>query len=529
MNIKTNFKDLLNAYISNDYDPSKAGLFQLGLMYFYGKTYPQDLSKAIKLITEAAKVFPPAYTFLGMAYINGDEVPLNEKKGLKYLEKAVNLNDNEALLQLSTIYLHGNIVTQNINKAILLLNKAVDNNYPDAMLHLGVLYLGTPFLDPDYDKAHLYLERASNLGNPNANAFLGLMYENGDGVVQDKRKALKYYLRATSKNSSIAHYFLAKMYLDDDFIKKNLDDAVSHLEMASEAGHIEAISLLADLYLDKVLPVYNPDKAVHLLQELIYEGEPIGLYRIGILLVEGLHIKQNIKLGLKYLRGAILPDAYIYLGNLYNSGIYTNKNTSLALSFFLKGVELGSIECMCGAAEVMMTEDIEGNFLSLIKLAAKLGSSEALYLYGMCYYYGKGVTRNLNKAIDFFEKASIDNNIRGTRMLGESFMTGSHDDLNKAISILNKAVVLGDNASPSLLGDIFSNKDYGVYDLEKSKEYYEIGVKRGYADAYYGLSNLIIHDDFETALNLIKTGIKNGSVLAKKAFLEMKQNDSKNH
>src|SRR5690554_6079929 len=97
-----NYKELLNRYIKHDSSPD--GLFQLALMHFYGNHYPQDLDKTIAIINEIGPNYPQAYTFLGLAYLYGEEIEKDINKGIDYLERAAKNGNSDAIILLSNIY-----------------------------------------------------------------------------------------------------------------------------------------------------------------------------------------------------------------------------------------------------------------------------------------------------------------------------------------------------------------------------------------------------------------------------------------
>lgn len=518
--MNTKFKDILNAYIKSD-PKQTVGLFQLGLMYLYGTKYPQDINKGLNLINEAGKEYPTAYTFLGLLYLENEFVEKDVTKAIKYLEKASKLNDDKALINLSNIYLTPEFNLYNPRKAMNLLKKAALLNSPEALLHLGVMYLGNSKLPSDYEEAYNLINKSSKLGNANANAFLGLMYENGYHFPVDNKKALKYYLKATSGNSSIAHLFLGRLYLKGEIVRENTLEAINHLTLAAEFGHVEAINLLIDIYLDSEKNYYSPEKGLVYLEQLISYSEPYGLYLKGKFLIEGKYYKQNIKQGLKYIRQAKTAEAYIYLGNLYTQGFYVNHNNNLALLYYLKGSEMGSSKCMVLAAEVIINEKINIDFIRLIKLGMKLKNPDAYYLMAQCYRDGKGVSKNLNKTFEYAKQAALLNSPKGLRLLGSCFLIamGTRKDLEQAILYLKQADDLNDEIAPFIIGKLYWHNDTPLYNLNLAKAYFTKAANRRYGDAYYFLS--LIDEDNER--ELLKQGFNLGSPLCRYELLKIKK------
>ena len=147
--------------------------------YLYGNG--KDIDAAVKLFQQLEKKkVAVASTMIAICYSDKDWKKANEKKAVKYLEKAVETGDALACYELGKRYKEGNGVEANKTKAIDL------------------------------------MEKADNLGNAKAMAELGDMYYNGKLVGKDVTKAIQYYFKGFTNGYLSAN---GAKILSDSFAK----------------------------------------------------------------------------------------------------------------------------------------------------------------------------------------------------------------------------------------------------------------------------------------------------------------------
>lgn len=515
--MKKNYIELLHRFI--DLAPkNNIGTFQLGLMHFYH----QDPKKGINIIKKVAHSYPYAYTFLGMAYLDGEIVKKDSSKAISYLKKGRQGGDSEALVQLSNLYLNNDILPIDLNKAIRLLNEAIKQNHSGAMFNLGVLYLGHKDLECNYQKAYHLFKRSSESGNINATTFIGLMYENGYYVQKNDIEAFKYYLKGTSGQSPIAHFFLGRFYEEGRLTKENLDEAVEHYEIASSYGHFEATHKLIDIYFDKQKKIYNPIYGKLYLHKLLSKKDSYAFYKYGKFLLNGKHYPQNTKEGLKYLRKSNTPEGFELLGMIYSTNTFANKNYQVSLNYFLKASTLGNTNAIYKAAEIIINNQINVDFISLIESAIKLGNDKIKYLYGKCYHYGWGVKIDLEYAYDLYKKSKSP---QGYRAAGLCCLKGigTERNIKRAIYYLNKSITNNDKVSPLILGKLYLFGEEIKNDIKKGIKFLTIAANRKSAEANYLLSTLFIEREIDKAMLFLKRAIQLGSNDAKILYKKIKE------
>lgn len=104
------------------------------------------------------------------------------------------MSDNDSpeyLYNTSIAYITGDGVPQDSKKGAELLEVASDMGYMPATRDLGILYLNGDGVTPDAKKAYELISKAAAKMDPNAIYHLALMYENGTGVDRNLYQALK--------------------------------------------------------------------------------------------------------------------------------------------------------------------------------------------------------------------------------------------------------------------------------------------------------------------------------------------------
>ena len=146
--------------------------YRIGLMYEYGKGYPQDKAQGIAWFKKSAgQNHAAAQTELGIIYAIGDGVAQDNKLAVEWFRKAAPL---------------GNATAQ---------------------YNLGLLYAKGQGVKLDNAQAIAWWRKAAAQGMTVAQFKLGVAYENGEGVTRDAVLALaNYAIAARSGNSEYAEY-----------------------------------------------------------------------------------------------------------------------------------------------------------------------------------------------------------------------------------------------------------------------------------------------------------------------------------
>jgi hypothetical protein len=124
--------------------------YRIGLMYNYGKGYPQDRKQGVAWLRKSAtQGHIAAQQELGVIYVNGEGVPKNDKEAVSWFRKAA------------------------------------DQGNPAAQYNLGLMYAKGAGLPLDNAQAIAWFRKSATQGFQIAQFKLGVAYENGQGVPKD--------------------------------------------------------------------------------------------------------------------------------------------------------------------------------------------------------------------------------------------------------------------------------------------------------------------------------------------------------
>ncbi|MBU3010709.1 sel1 repeat family protein, partial [Polaribacter vadi] len=176
-----------------------------------------------------------ANTLLGKIYLYAEQgranIERNPKKGIKFLEKGLNLGDSDAGLELAEVYYLGDEVKQNLKTA---------ENYWTKSWSMGNIQAGFELANFYFDERNNKIEKAikiyeelikrnENIGN--CYSKLSRIYEYGiGGINPDSEKSMLYLEKGAEVFDIYCCPTLALKYYRGDNIEKNSKKAISLLK-----------------------------------------------------------------------------------------------------------------------------------------------------------------------------------------------------------------------------------------------------------------------------------------------------------
>jgi len=140
-----------------------------------------------------------AELIVGLKYLDGDGVPVNEAEAAKWLQKAADAGEPVAQYRLGTLYERGRGVPADPAKATRWYLSAANQGSRKAMHNLAVAYAEGSGVKKDYAEASRWFMRAANLGLSDSQFNLAVLYERGLGVPQNLVDAYKWYAIAAAQ------------------------------------------------------------------------------------------------------------------------------------------------------------------------------------------------------------------------------------------------------------------------------------------------------------------------------------------
>jgi TPR repeat protein len=122
---------------------------------------------------------------------------------------------------------------------------------------------------------------------------------------------------------------------------------------------------------------------------------------------------------------------------------------------------------------------------------ARNGDNVSQYYIGHCYYYGKYVEQNYDKAFEWYSKSSEGGNIKATFILGLCYYTGTgvKIDEKKAFELYLKSAKGGYRLALLTVGQCYFN-GYGISkDESKAFEWYLKAAEKGSSYSQYIIAN----------------------------------------
>lgn len=230
------------------------------------------------------------------------------------------------------------------------------------------------------------------------------------------------------------------------------------------------------------------------LMEKATNGDAEAAYRLGNYYCAGMGVTYNIDKALKWYTKASdagYAPATVELGRLYYNGQGVTKNYTKAFTLW------SSVASKNLHAKYLMAtcyEDGEGTVKNLpkakalykelvdpLEMAAMKGDPTAQAILYDMYYYGQGVTKNIQEAISWAEKGALGGSARAASAMCYAYATGEgvtkSSSKEKQYGLL--AATLGNTVAMYNLGLWYDNN----YNHASAFEWYLKAAERGFSDA----------------------------------------------
>jgi hypothetical protein len=175
-----------------------------------------------------------AQNILGVCYLTGMNVQIDEKAALEYFSSAAEQNHTASQRNLAIALENQN--SPDKNKIITLYEKAAENNDAYALNNLAVCYLTGDGVKQNLKQAVKYFEKAVKLGDDYAMVNLAGCYAIGNSVVKNNKKAFELYKKAADKDNTDGLRNAADCYLNGIGTKQNFQTAMDLYQRAANLG-----------------------------------------------------------------------------------------------------------------------------------------------------------------------------------------------------------------------------------------------------------------------------------------------------
>ncbi len=212
---------------------------------FIDETVDDNYAQALKDYEQAAaKANPLGIYNLALMYLYGKGTPVNFEKAKSLFIDAANKNVHEAMNQLGGIYFMGLGQARDEQKALSWYKKAADLGNSNALYELGLLSETGVTTKLDFVDALKYYQAAADKGNEKAMLALARMYHYGLGVTKDPKMAASLYQKLAARQNAYAQYQLATYYLEGTAGELSPSKGKQLLQQASDNGSLQARKVL---------------------------------------------------------------------------------------------------------------------------------------------------------------------------------------------------------------------------------------------------------------------------------------------
>lgn len=364
--------------------------------------------------------------------------------------------------------------------------KQQDNN---AMFSLYNLHKTAPHI-VSYEESLGWLIQAAEAGRQDA------QYEYGVFLIdQGKYEKGYYYI----EQSAMWKDEQAKAYLEKY-------GPIKDVRLKVEKGDLYAMYQYADWLLKQINENLSENEINEINKEArswVLKSARGGCHDGEALFGKMLYNQQDFANALTWIQKAANannPIGIYYLGLMYMDGNGVIRNTSKGAELLIQASELKEPNAQLKLAMMYFAEKLPTTItlepekaISWVSASADNGVVEAQYILGKLYEDAFGVTRDTAKAIHYYKLAADQNHLKSKLKFAQlSLMHGSTEQQHQALNILNTLITDKNSSEASLiLGDLYLTGQGVPKDEQKGIDLLKKAAETGNREAQYKLGVLM--------------------------------------
>jgi TPR repeat protein len=280
---------------------------------------------------------------------------------------------------------------------------AAEGGYAEAQQHLGWQYENGRGVARDYEAAMHWSRLAAEQGNAPAQWEVGWLYQNGLGVPRDYPAAIGWFRRAADRGYSPAMYSIALFHSEGWGVVRDYGAAMQWYRKAADRGNVGSYYGIAVLYEEGAGVARDYDAALGWYRKAANDGAapyrrgyPAADHRIAELFRHGKGVRKDAQEALRWYRLAAqwrYAPAEARLGAAYDEGWGVGHDDAVALRWYREAAGGGN-------------GGVYGMYATVLRRAIAEAVRVSEYRIGLFYERGRGVTRDLNEARAWMQKAA---------------------------------------------------------------------------------------------------------------------------
>ncbi|SEK97968.1 SEL1-like repeat protein [Ruminococcus albus] len=342
------------------------------------------------------------------------------------------------------------------------------SNDPEEYCNIANCYYDGNGVSENYDKMYEYYKKAADMGYAEAEAYVGMCYLSGNGVSESDFEAMNWFKKSAERGCGLGYYGMADCYLNGYGVEKDENEALKWYSKAHDQGVVRAAKDIAEMYDNQE----NYREAIKWYEKYLNHGNKVTD-----------EFQDEVT---KYVIG----ECYFKIGEQYRNSnsedrlINALENYKIAYDYYNSYdafVKLG--ECCIFESFPDAYKDEKSKWYTLVAekygKAANDGNMYIASYYGAFYYYGLGVPKDYQKAIEWFQK-SYDYNPFSMYKLGDCYFYGNGVEENyyEAAKWYKKAADQGYEKAYTALADCYCS-DGSMEDLDEAEYWFEKAIDAG--------------------------------------------------
>ena len=404
----------------------------LGNFYMNGIGVEKDNDLAFKWLTLSVNNDDPlGYAFMSIYYANNLGAEQDLSIAYRYAEKSAEAGNAYGQFALGTMFIKGLSCEQDVRRGIKLLVCAAKQQLQEAVLFLQQLFdLNIePSLKKEieivlqdvlsensdvkerYEHSSVRVKQLAEEGNPMMQAEYGMLLLRGVGVEKNEREAVRWLEKAVESDHIPAYAALSECYVMGWGVEKDINKALQLAQYAFLNGDKNGGQLLSQI-IRKIdfniidSPSVKDTELFNLLLNLAQNGFADAQSFLALKLYKGKGIEQDKEKAVYWFTKAAMQgnnDAQYFLALCYENGDGVKPDIRKATIWYARAAEKGDACAEFALGRLFAN----GRAISVhwYLSAAKKGFGPAQMRLGQRYENGDGVSKDKNKALEWYQKA----------------------------------------------------------------------------------------------------------------------------
>ena len=519
-------------------------MHDLAIYYLTGK---EDYTNGLKWLEKACDAGSPlSMVVLSDAYRTGKYgLEPDSEKVVYYLEKAAELDDEQAQFTLCSYYHDGTVVEKNLDIAKQWFEKFYAHKSGFGYYRMALCYLNGDMYPQSDEDMKVQLELSIGEGYEEAyQCYYDLLWR-GEADKMDRTRALPFFEGLAQNSDNLAKYYLSKIYADETNPDMDLEKSKAMLVSAAEDGHAMSQAELGAMLIVGDGVDSDPARGFEYLRSAANDGNTRAMVNLGYYLINGINCEKNADEGIQWAEeGARRGDgvAASYAAKVYFIGIEGVIEKDFVRAYnILQPHAKASVENCILMAEICEAISMERNSYSwelaeqaftYMSLAAQKGSPEALYKIAKYHALGIGCFSDLNLAVFCYDLIlrmdSVDEqtkeDVRSAKEIAQAENARAYrfQYLEEIVDanpdkVMTRAPHLDENGCymlEALLRKAMECGELGAYDgmawivlkeqPDKAYEYAKHVAEHGYAGTSYQIGHLYLTGDEDIPSDIVK-------------------------